>query len=45
MAEHNYQHYYPAKEKKYTKFCPNEKGCYTIIDYDDCEFSYTEKHN
>ena len=31
------------KEKKYTKFCPNDKSCYTIIDYDDCGFTYEKE--
>ena len=31
------------KEKKYKKFCPNDRGCFTIIDYDDCGFSYEKE--
>lgn len=31
------------KEKKYKKFCPNDKSCFTIIDYDDCGFSYEKE--
>jgi hypothetical protein len=31
------------KEKKYTKFCPNDKSCYTIIDYDNCGFTYEKE--
>jgi ParB-like chromosome segregation protein Spo0J len=31
------------KEKKYKKFCPNDKSCYTIIDIDDCGFSYEKE--
>lgn len=31
------------KEKKYKKFCPNDKSCYTIIDRDDCGFAYEKE--
>jgi len=31
------------KEKKYKKFCPNDKSCYTIINCDDCGFTYEKE--